>query len=205
MKFLLKNILFGFVLNSLNANPDLPIYTKYFNGQIFGAPIVTDATENSSVRNREFIGEVLSKYIEGDETVFEVGTGTADQSVYFCEKFPTIIWQTSDQECYFPEIIAKLQKSNIPSTRLKPPVAFDIDKDDLEGNYSIIYSSNVVHCIPWESTESLFKKASLALKINVFFILYGPYNINGYTSDGNKTFDAKLRPCCTIALTNDRF
>ena len=129
----------------------------------------------------------------------ESGSGTADQSVYFCQKLSNVIWQTSDRSCYHELIHQTLEKEDLPKNRIKAPVAFDIEQDSIAEYYDVFYASNIVHCIPWSTTELLFKKISTALKADGLFILYGPYNIKtddnpeGFTSEGNKNFDAKLK------------
>jgi Protein of unknown function (DUF938) len=112
-----------------------------------------------------------------------------------------VTWQTSDVPFYHAGIIEKLKSSTIPENRLKRPVEFDIDSENSQSNqYDIFYASNVVHCIPWESTKSLFKQARTALKVDGLCLFYGPYNIRDaanldgvYTSEGNRNFDIKLK------------
>jgi methylase of polypeptide subunit release factors len=61
--------------------------SKYISALESGQTIVTSATEASALRNREFIGNVLQKYIVGSESVFEVGTGTGVQAVISANDF----------------------------------------------------------------------------------------------------------------------
>ena len=46
-------------------------------------------------RNRECIGDVLSKIIKKG-SVLEIGSGSGEHGVFFQKRFPGIIWQTSD-------------------------------------------------------------------------------------------------------------
>lgn len=175
-------------------------HSKYVSGVKPGEDITTKATQSSCLKNREFILTILKNYLTEPKLVFEVGTGTADQTVYFCENLPNVIWQTSDRQTYHTAIQETLKKASLLDNRVKDPVVFDIDSDEIEKQYDCVYASNVIHCIPWHSAKLLFKKASSALKADGLFILYGPYNIKHpshidgqFTSEGNKKFDQKLK------------
>ena len=174
---------------------DLTKYSKYTDGiGKEGDSVSTNASSASCERNRDFIFNNVKQYLTGPKRVFEVGTGTGDHAVYFCQKLPNITWQTSDRRAYHELIHKKLEEAKLPKETLKSPVAFDIDVDVINDRYDVILAFNVVHCIPMKSTEQLFKKASTALKVNGLFILYGPYNLHGtFTSVGNKNFNAKLQ------------
>ena len=49
-------------------------------------------------RNRDFIGDVLSRIIEKGGLILEIGSGSGEHGVVFKKRFPEIIWQTSDPE-----------------------------------------------------------------------------------------------------------
>jgi len=184
----------------ISKNSDVSKYT------IAGGDIITDATAESVEWNKEFITQILGKYLGESRPmhVFEVGSGTGGQAVYFCDTFRHIVWHTSDRgETYPQDLIATVRASQLAN--LLEPVIFDIEetleipRNGLLGGYDVIFSSNVVHCIPWESTEMFFQKAADGLKKEGLFILYGPYNIaddanieGKYTSIGNQKFDEKL-------------
>lgn len=169
-------------------------YSKYVEGVVQGGSVTTQATQASCLRNREFILGILQQYLTKPLSVFEVGSGTADQTAFFCEKLQNVTWQPSDRKVYLPKISETIKLANLPIERVAAPVKFDIEEDQIEGRYDAAYASNIVHCIPWESTQTLFAKVSQALKVNGLFILYGPYNIDGhYTSTGNENFDKKLK------------
>ena len=172
--------------------------SKYTKHAISEEQIVSNATESSCLRNRGFVLDVLKNYLVGSKEVFEVGTGTGDQTVFFCEHLPLVSWQTSDTQFYHPKIEQTLKKAGLPNALR--PVTFDVDTDKIDRTYDVIYASNVLHCIPWTSADLLFEKVSSALKLDGLFILYGPFNIANesniegiFTSEGNKKFDQKLR------------
>lgn len=158
--------------------------------------VATNASTRSCQNNREFILSILQQYLSGNEKVFEVGTGTADQTVYFCEKLPKVTWQTSDRDPFYIDLINKNIIENHLEKQMKAPVHFQAeDKNEIpEAPYDIVYASNVVHCMPLESTEQLFSKASTALKVNGLMILYGPFKVDSESmSEGNQKFDEKLK------------
>ena len=49
-------------------------------------------------RNKDFIGNVISRIIKKDGSVLEIGSGSGEHGVVFQKRFPEIIWQTSDPE-----------------------------------------------------------------------------------------------------------
>ena len=51
---------------------------------------------SATQRNREFIGDVLSRVIKKDGLILEIGSGSGEHGVFFQKRFPKIIWQTSD-------------------------------------------------------------------------------------------------------------
>lgn len=168
---------------------------NYNSNNISEGDVATNASQRSCENNREFIfQEILKRYLSGDERVFEVGTGTADQTTFFCQNFPNVTWQTSDQDPYYFDIIRKKITDFRATTGIKDPVLFNVDKDEIpQSPYDVIYISNVIHCMPLESSEKLFAKAAIALKVNGLFIIYGPFKVDGQTlSTGNHNFDQRL-------------
>ena len=49
-------------------------------------------------RNRLCIGDLLSKIINKNGSILEIGSGSGQHGVVFQKRFPKIIWQTSDPE-----------------------------------------------------------------------------------------------------------
>ena len=53
---------------------------------------------SATQRNREFIGDVLSRIIKRYGFILEIGSGSGEHGVFFQKRFPEIIWQTSDPD-----------------------------------------------------------------------------------------------------------
>jgi len=53
---------------------------------------------SATQRNRDCIGDVLSRIIKKNGSILEIGSGSGEHGVFFQRRFPGIIWQTSDPE-----------------------------------------------------------------------------------------------------------
>ena len=49
-------------------------------------------------RNRNSIGDVLSRIIQKSGSILEIGSGSGEHGVAFQKRFPETIWQTSDPD-----------------------------------------------------------------------------------------------------------
>ena len=49
-------------------------------------------------RNRRYIGDVISKIIEKNGLILEIGSGSGEHGVVFQKRFPDIIWQSTDPD-----------------------------------------------------------------------------------------------------------
>src|ERR1700679_134140 len=76
-------------------------------------------------RNRDPIFSALRSHFSDRERVLEIGSGTGQHAVYFAEKMPSLIWQSSDRSENLPGIRAWLDEaalSNAPA-----PIELDIN------------------------------------------------------------------------------
>jgi len=132
-------------------------------------------------RNKEAIGDALSGYFDGNIKVFEIGSGTGQHAIYLCERFPGVIWQTSDQSLHLVEV----------SSCISQPKAMQALR---EKQYSFVYSANTAHIMSMEDVTSMFTLLGKVLAKAGFFALYGPFKVDGeHTSEGNLNFDQSLR------------
>ena len=155
-----------------------------------------DATQ----RNRNCIGDVLSRIIKTKGSILEIGSGSGEHGVFFQKLFPEIIWQTSDPNLVHIKSISSWIKYKELNKKMPQPIVLDVNKipwimplkiiNSLQG----IVSINMIHVAQWSSTIALFRESGKLLKNGQFLILYGPFKIgNKHTSQSNYLFDKSLK------------
>ena len=151
-------------------------------------------------RNREFIGDVLSKIIKKNVFILEIGSGSGEHGVFFQKRFPEIIWQTSDLDLRNLKSIVSWIEYEELNNKMPQPLELDVEnipwkiplklENDLQG----IVSINMVHVAQWACTKALFTGAGKLLKEGQFLLLYGPFKVaNKHTSQSNYLFDSSLK------------
>ena len=151
-------------------------------------------------RNKDYIGEVLSRIIKENGAILEIGSGSGEHGVVFQKRFPEIIWQTSDPELVHRKSINSWIQFEELNERMPQPIVLDVEKipwniplkllNSLQG----IVSINMIHVAQWTCTKALFKESGRLLKKGKFLILYGPFKIgNKHTSQSNYIFDKSLK------------
>ena len=144
-------------------------------------------------QNREVILAAIQPWLEHKKQVLEIGSGTGQHAVYFCEHMPWLQWQCTDQAHYLPGIQAWLNEAALDNT---PPA------DELEvingpwqkAHYDAVYSCNTAHIMHWQEVRAMFRGTGESLKNDGIFLLYGPFNYSGsYTSESNRQFDGYLK------------
>ncbi|MCP4075435.1 MAG: DUF938 domain-containing protein [Gammaproteobacteria bacterium] len=143
-------------------------------------------------QNREFIQQVFEQYIDGRNTVLEIGSGTGQHAVYFSSQYADLLWQTSDLIENHQAIQAWIVDSGLDN--VFSPIELDSRGDWPEQQYDILYSSNTVHIMSSDAVEQFFNKLPFCMHQNSVFLLYGPFNYDGrYTSESNARFDLWLK------------
>ncbi len=147
----------------------------------------------SCVQNQAEIYAVLESLLIENKHVLEIGSGTGQHAVYFAERLPHLIWQTSDQEQYHQGIKLWLNEAGLDNTR--DPIKLDVSNDTWpEISIDAVFSANAVHIMAWDNVVDYFKYSAELLHKNGLFILYGPFNYGGkYTSQSNANFDDWLK------------
>jgi len=144
-------------------------------------------------QNREPILEVIQSLLKDKKSVLEVGSGTGQHAVYFAQKMPHLIWQTSDQEPYHEGIKLWLDDAGLDNT--PPPIALNVSTNTWPDQiFDVVFSANAVHIMGWKNVVDFFENAPKQLNSGGLFILYGPFNYNQqYTSESNARFDIWLK------------
>ena len=144
--------------------------------------------------NKLPILEVLQQYLKGKEHILEIGSGTGQHAVFFAEQFANTVWQTSDRSNNHNSINAWIKSSK--QSNILSPLLLDVNDRAAWPSikYDIVYTANTAHIMSWQEVQLMIELASVVLKPQGYFVLYGPFNKNyQFTSDSNKQFDAYLK------------
>ncbi len=151
-------------------------------------------------RNRESIGEVLSKILVTKGSILEIGSGSGEHGVEFQKSFPEITWQSSDPEIIHRNSISSWIDHEELNFKMPQPLDIDVEKipweipSELLLSIQGIISINMIHIASWNCTISLFKESGRLLKNGQFLMLYGPFKIGGkHNSQSNELFDISLK------------
>ena len=155
---------------------------------------------SATQRNRDCIGDVLSKIIKRNGSILEIGSGSGEHGVVFQKRFPEVIWQTSDPELVHRKSISSWIEYEDLTKKMPQPLEIDVEKIPwkiplrLAHSLQGIVSINMIHVAHWSCTEALFRESGKLLHQWQFLILYGPFKIyNKHTSESNYFFDNSLK------------
>ncbi len=151
-------------------------------------------------RNRLCIGDLLSKIINKNGSILEIGSGSGQHGVVFQKRFPKIIWQTSDPEIVHRQSITSWIEYENLSEKMPQPLVIDVEKIPWKIPLKILHSLqgivsiNMIHIAEWSCTLALFRESGKILNKGQFLFLYGPFKIgNKHTSQSNYLFDDSLK------------
>jgi len=157
-------------------------------------------------RNREPIGEVLTKHLPASGTVLEIASGTGQHAVFFAEQLAPRYWLPSDPNPIARESIASWQAIS-PRSNLHAPLALDVTQTQWpdvvtawqqqnapQSKLRAIVNINMIHIAPWTACEGLFAGAAQLLTAGDVLYLYGPFKQGGrHTAPSNAAFDRSLQ------------
>ena len=151
-------------------------------------------------RNRNYIGDVLSRIIQKGGFILEIGSGSGEHGVAFQKRFPETIWQTSDPDLRHRQSIISWIDYEKLNMQMPQPLAIDVEispweiKSELGLSLQGIVSINLIHISSWNCTRSLFKQSGKLLSNGKYLMLYGPFKIdNEHISQSNYLFDKALK------------
>lgn len=146
-----------------------------------------------SERNKHPILEQMKGILPADALVLEIGSGRAQHAMHFCRAMPGLRWQPSEKGDSMPGLLEQLESAGMDS--IAEPLELDVLKDPWpQTKYGAAYTANTAHIMPWQAVTAMFRGAGSVLEAGGLFCIYGPFNVGGgFTSDGNREFDADLR------------
>ena len=144
-------------------------------------------------QNRDAIFTVIQPLLFKSISVLEIGSGTGQHAVYFSEKLPHLIWNTSDRRENIKGI--KLWLSNSGAKNIPQPVDLDVTQSIWpELFFDTVFTANTCHIMSQQSVEIMFKRVGELLPEGGQLIIYGPFNYKQqYTSASNERFDQWLK------------
>lgn len=146
----------------------------------------------SCKQNREPIRQVLGQFVNGRQSVLEIGSGTGQHAVYFSGQYPFLQWQTSDLTENHAGIQSWINDSGL--NNVYPPIELDVIAQWPDRKFDLLYSANTVHIMSSYAVQKLFSAIPGCMHDESVFLLYGPFNYLGqYTSDSNARFDMWLK------------
>ena len=142
--------------------------------------------------NQEPIFQALQHAFKSEGSVLELACGTAQHAVYMCQRLPQLEWLATDLAQNIDGANMWIHEAGL--NNLKPAVNLNINDPiwDIE-SVDYIYSANLVHFVSMASVKNMFKGMDKCLRAKGKIALYGPYNHNGYTSEGNARLDTWLK------------
>ena len=152
----------------------------------------------ATVRNRQFILDVLRDALPERGTVLETASGSGEHAVYLAEQLPALRWAPSDREDEnLASIAAWAAEAGLPN--LLAPRRIDVTAGDwgvadIAADLVAVMNVNMIHIAPWTVCEGLMAGAGRLLPPGGLLYMYGPYIRDDVpTAPGNLAFDASLR------------
>ena len=146
----------------------------------------------SCEQNKAVIFDAIESFLEPGMQVLEIGSGTGQHAVYFADKLPEIVWQTSDMRQNLVSIKSWIDDSGL--CNLPEPIELDVSSQWMNQTYDLVFSANTWHIMNRDQVEQCILRCTQCLKAQGHLIVYGPFNYNGqYTSASNERFDGWLK------------
>ncbi len=148
---------------------------------------------SSAEKNKLPIFEELSPMLASSSLILEIGSGTGQHAVFFCESLPQCIWQPSEISSSLDVLRKGVDGSGLPN--LRSPIVLDVMDDNWHvDELDVIFSANTAHFMPWPSVFKMISGAYRTLKKDGIFCLYGPFHYEKkIVSEGNRRLDRWLR------------
>ena len=147
----------------------------------------------ATVRNSEAILGAIREEFCGLQSILEIGSGTGQHAVFFCQALDHLVWQTSDVAGNHRGIRAWLADASL--TNVLEPLFLDVLEARLpRQSYDGVFSANTAHIMSPEAVEKMFTLVATVLQDNGVFVLYGPFRHGGrFNAPSNADFHRSLR------------
>jgi len=152
--------------------------------------------------NKEPIVQVLKTVFTQPARVLEIGSGSGQHGVYFCQQLPHLQWQPSDRAEHIEGIVAwrNWAMEHCKLENLAAPLELDVNDPQWPiTNVDGVFTANTCHIMDWDSVQTFIPKAAACLSNQGFLCIYGPFNYPDadghirYTSPSNARFDNWLK------------
>lgn len=146
-------------------------------------------------KNKTAIFKVLKQRGLLEKNVFEIGSGTGQHGIYFCQQSPTLCWYPSEQRSNINRLTQWYQAAhNCGIDNIQEPMSFDVGVDPIPTlDFDMVYMANVWHILQQEERESLAMQLAENLCANHTVVIYGPFKQNGeFTTESNQIFHQSL-------------
>jgi hypothetical protein len=151
-------------------------------------------------RNKEPILAALRSWLPAAAEVLEIGSGTGQHGVHFCEQLPGLSWQLSERPAALEDLRLSLRQRGpftpAPGAQLLPPLPLDVDDPaawPLQ-HFQAVFTANTLHIMAAGSIPNLMSGSAGVLSAGGLLLIYGPFHDGGrHTAASNAAFDAQLR------------
>lgn len=147
----------------------------------------------ATARNSEAILGAIGAEFRDLESILEIGSGTGQHAVFFCQAMHHLVWQTSDVPGNHGGIRAWLADASL--SNVLEPLALDVLNAELpHERYDGVFSANTAHIMNPEAVEEMFTLVAAVLQDSGVFVLYGPFRQGGrFNTPSNADFHRSLR------------
>ncbi|MAY02676.1 MAG: methylase [Gammaproteobacteria bacterium] len=143
--------------------------------------------------NKQPILDVIAEYFQAGKRILEIGSGTGQHAVHFCQHLPGIYWIPSE----IPENmeIIKAGLAGALPDNIETPITLDVRDQpwpvsELDG----LFSANCLHIMDGKFVPDFFRGAGESMRHGAYLCVYGPFKYKGeFTTESNARFDLWLK------------
>ena len=146
----------------------------------------------SCLRNQEPIFQTLQGFFKAPGNVLELACGTAQHAVYLAQRLPHLDWQPSDLPHSLEGANQWIKEANL--NNLKPALKLNAAQKKWPiTQYDYVYCANLLHFVSQQDVNNIFTNIGDHLSNGGLLAVYGPFNQEGFTSEGNRSLNQWLQ------------